>query len=65
MDTVSKSKESNQVDTKLTIQVRIDTYWHRTLKIDAARAGTTVKGLIEACLAESYPKIKEDYGLDK
>lgn len=65
METGKSSQESNKSDTKTTNQVRIDEYWHKTLKVDAARAGTTVRELLEACLGESYQKVKEDYGLDK
>ena len=58
-------KKYKYVDRKTTIQVRIDEGWHRTLKTDAAKARTSIRELVEACLAESYEKVKEDYGLDK
>lgn len=44
--------KSRQVDKKSTKQVRIDSGLHQLLKIKAAREKTTIKGLVEGCLAE-------------
>lgn len=46
-------KDTNrQVDKKLTKQVRIDSGLHYILKIKAAKENTTIRTLIEGCLAE-------------
>ncbi|KKU88694.1 MAG: hypothetical protein UY16_C0003G0036 [Candidatus Gottesmanbacteria bacterium GW2011_GWA2_47_9] len=44
--------KSQQSDTKTTRQVRIDAGLHQLLKIEAARRQTTIKNLVEDCLAE-------------
>lgn len=44
--------KSQQSDKKTTKQVRIDAGLHKLLKIKAAEASTTVKALLEECLAE-------------
>lgn len=41
-----------RVDKKITKQVRIDSGLHQLLKIKAASEKTTIKALIEGCLAE-------------
>lgn len=43
---------SNFVDKNSSIQVRIDRGLHHLLKIKAAKEKTTIKTLIEGCLAE-------------
>lgn len=43
---------NRQIDIKLTKQVRIDSEWHKYLKIEAAKQGMTAKGLLENLLAE-------------
>lgn len=43
---------SRQVDKKLTKQVRIDAGLHHLLRIKSAEQQTTIKDLIEGCLAE-------------
>lgn len=44
--------KNRQVDKKTTKQVRIDIGLHELLKIRAATGNTTIKTLIEGCLAE-------------
>lgn len=41
-----------RVDKKITKQVRIDSGLHQLLKIKAASEKTTIKALIEGCLAD-------------
>lgn len=43
---------SRQIDKKTTKQVRIDTEVHHLLKIEAAKSRTTIRALVEGCLAE-------------
>lgn len=50
---------SRQVDKRKTKQVRIDAGWHRELKVQAALQGTTIRDLIEGCLAEFFTPSKE------
>lgn len=45
-------KRSRQSDKKPTKQVRIDAGLHQLLKVKAAKSSTTIKGLLEECLAE-------------
>lgn len=45
---------NRQVNTKLTKQIRLDTGWHKILKIIAAQNGGTIKDLVEACLSDYY-----------
>jgi len=47
-----KHKTNLQVDNKVTKQVRIDSGLHKQLKIKAAKQSTTIRDLIEGCLAE-------------
>lgn len=47
-----KNKQSRQIDKKVTKQVRIDSGLHQLLKIKAATEKTTIKKLVEGCLAE-------------
>ncbi len=47
-----KKSESRQIDRKSTSQVRIDTGYRDLLKIKAARAGISIKTLLEGYLAE-------------
>lgn len=49
---------SKQINKKVTKLVRIDSGWHKTLKILAARQETTIKGLIEASLADYMYELK-------
>lgn len=44
--------KKRQIDKIKTKQVRIDTGMHYYLKIEAARQHTTLRDLIEGCLAE-------------
>ncbi len=44
--------KSHQIDKKLTMQVRIDSGLHRLLKIKASEERTSIRTLIEGCLAE-------------
>lgn len=44
--------KNRQVDKKLTKQVRIESGLHQLLKIKAGREKTTIKTLIEGCLAD-------------
>jgi len=41
-----------QSDKKTTMQVRIDAGLHKLLKIKAAESSTTIRALMEECLAE-------------
>ena len=41
-----------QIDNKSTKQVRIDAGLHQLLKVRAAKSSTTIKALLEDCLAE-------------
>lgn len=43
---------SQQSDRKTTKQVRIDSEWHKYLKVRAAQQGTTIESLLEGVLAE-------------
>lgn len=43
---------NRQIDKKLTKQIRIDAGVHQLLKIKAARAGMTIKTLLEGYLAD-------------
>lgn len=49
---MNKKMESKQVNRKTTSLVRIDAELHRRLKIMAATDKTSIKNLIEGCLAE-------------
>lgn len=44
------------VDKNLTMQVRIDTGYHKLLKIEAAMSGTSIKTLIERFIADGLSK---------
>lgn len=46
-------KYCQQSDKKSTKQVRIDAGLHQLLKVKAAKSGTSIKGLLEECLAEA------------
>lgn len=48
-NTESQKRQSDQRTTK---QVRIDSGLHRLLKMKAAESSTTVRQLLEGCLAE-------------
>jgi len=39
-------------DKKSTMQVRLDSGFHRLLKISAAKSGRTLKNVLEECIAE-------------
>lgn len=43
---------NQQIDRKSTKQIRIDAGLHQLLKVKAARAGTSIKTLLEGYLAE-------------
>lgn len=43
---------NRQIDNKFTKQIRIDVGLHKLLKIKAAKAGMTIKTLLEGYLAE-------------
>lgn len=43
---------SQQSDKKTTKQVRIDSEWHKYLKVEAAQQGMTVRALLESILAD-------------
>jgi predicted HicB family RNase H-like nuclease len=49
---MEKNNRSRQSDNKLTKQVRIDAGLHRLLKIKASTERTSIKALLEGCLAE-------------
>lgn len=44
--------KNRQIDKKLTKQVRLDYGVHKLVKIEAARAGQTIKSFIEGILAD-------------
>lgn len=44
--------ENRQIDKKLTKQIRIDTGYHTLLKIKAAKAGVSIKTLLEGYIAD-------------
>ncbi len=46
--------KSRQSDTKLTKQIRIDTQWHKLLKVEAARLQRSIRELVEECLGDYY-----------
>jgi len=48
----NKLSKNLQIDKKSTKQVRIDAGLHQLLKIYAAKAGRSIKSLLEECLAE-------------
>jgi len=50
-----------QSDTKTTKQIRIDSGWHKTLKIEAARQGRTIRELVEECLGDYLALEDSDY----
>jgi len=43
---------NRQIDKKTTKQVRIDIGIHQMLKVKAAKAGVSIRELVEGCLAE-------------
>jgi predicted HicB family RNase H-like nuclease len=47
----NESSINRQVDKKTTMQIRIDTGLHQLLKIKAAKAGVSIKTLLEGYLA--------------
>jgi len=53
-----------QVDQRSTKQVRIDGGLHKLLKVRAAESRTSIKGLVEECLAEllAVQPFKKSYG---
>lgn len=44
--------QNRQIDNKPTKQIRIDAGLHQLLKIKAAQLKTTIKTLVEGCLAD-------------
>lgn len=48
-----------QSDTNLTKQIRIDTGLHQLLKIKAAKAGESIKTLLEGYIADGFEKDKD------
>ena len=55
-------KMSLQSDNKSTIQVRIDSGWHKRLKIIAAQRGTSIKGLLDEIFSEAFGSEVMDEG---
>lgn len=51
-ETQMKDTVCRQIDRKPTMQVRIDTGLHQLLKVKAAKQHTSIKTLLEGCLAE-------------
>lgn len=49
-------KSSLQIDSKTTMQVRIDSGVHRLLKLEATRAGKTIKEYLEEVLADYWDR---------
>lgn len=49
--------ENRQIDTKITKQVRVDSGWHKLLKIRATEDGKTIKEVLEELLSE-YLEVK-------
>lgn len=47
-----RRRTSRQIDKKPTKQVRIDSGLHKLVKIEAAKAGETIRSLVEGALAE-------------
>ena len=54
---------SQQIDKKVTKQVRIDSGLHRLLKVRAAKAGKSLKEVLEGLLAE-YLAVDDKYSED-
>lgn len=50
---------SRQSDNKTTKQVRIDSGWHKLLKLRATEDGKTIRELLEGILSESW-ELKND-----
>lgn len=48
---------SRQVNKNITKQVRIDAGWHREFKVLAAKAGKTIRELVE----EGFPETLDTY----
>lgn len=46
-----KNMDNRQSDTKSTKQVRIDIGWHQLLKLEATKAGITIKELLDDILS--------------
>lgn len=44
--------ESRKIDTNLTKQVRIEKELHKFLKLESAKAGTSIKTLIEGLISD-------------
>jgi predicted HicB family RNase H-like nuclease len=44
--------ESRKIDTKLTKQVRIERELHKFLKLESAKAGISIKTLIEGLISD-------------
>jgi|GEM_PF-5950528 len=47
---------SRQIDSKTTKQVRIDSGYHRILKVEASRDGKTIKELLEEYIVEGLDR---------
>jgi hypothetical protein len=43
---------SRQSDKKTTKQVRIDAGWHKLVKVEAAKAGRTIREVLEEALSQ-------------
>jgi len=56
---------TSRVDQKVTKQVKLDAEWHRQFKIASAKAGVSIRELMEACFTESQDRVWNDYGLRK
>lgn len=56
-----KTTENRQIDKKKTKQVRIDSYLHRHLKVEAAKQSMTIRAFVEVCLADPLGVYKGTY----
>ena len=50
---------SRQIDKKTTKQVRIDAGMHKIIKVEAAKAGKSIRELVEASLTEYLAGLEE------
>lgn len=48
----NKNMKNREIDQKRTKQLVIDAGLHQSLKVKAATSGTSIKELVEGCLAE-------------
>ena len=52
--------ESRQIDKKSTKQVRIDSGYHKLLKLESAELGNSIKGIVEGLLVEYFEVKRND-----